>query len=77
MSSLPDRPPMRDMHLRLDSPANPSGKGTSGKLAQVACSNCGKMVGIAMRGAVPSLLELTCDRCGTNDVYHARSLRPI
>lgn len=41
------------------------------------CSSCGEVI-LAIAGSCSSaLVELSCNRCGLNDVYHVNSLRPI
>lgn len=41
-----------------------------------ACSSCEALLPVAAPASETSLLELRCPYCGTQDVYHVKTLRP-
>ncbi len=41
------------------------------------CSGCGEVVRPAKKAGAGALIELSCSRCGSNDIYHVNSLRPL
>jgi hypothetical protein len=41
------------------------------------CSGCGEVVRHARNGGAGALIELSCSRCGSSDIYHVNSLRPL
>lgn len=42
-----------------------------------ACSRCEMLLPVAPPAPSTTLLELYCSRCGTSDVYHVNTLRPL
>lgn len=41
------------------------------------CSSCGEVIRVAANAGASDLVELQCNRCGANDVYHVKCLRPL
>ena len=50
---------------RVVPPENPKG---------VCCSTCGEIIHASPDMRAGALLELSCTRCGTSDIYHSNSL---
>lgn len=43
----------------------------------IICSVCGGMLPAFYTPRGTTLLELRCNRCGTQDIYHVNALRPV
>lgn len=41
------------------------------------CSTCQSLIAVAPPQPGVSLVELRCPRCGTSDVYHINTIRPM
>jgi hypothetical protein len=41
------------------------------------CSGCGEVVRPLKNAGAGALIELSCNRCGSSDIYHVNSLRPL
>jgi predicted RNA-binding Zn-ribbon protein involved in translation (DUF1610 family) len=41
------------------------------------CSGCGEVVRPLKNAGAGALIELSCSRCGSSDIYHVNSLRPL
>jgi predicted RNA-binding Zn-ribbon protein involved in translation (DUF1610 family) len=41
------------------------------------CSGCGEVVRPLKSAGAGALVELSCSRCGSSDIYHVNSLRPL
>jgi len=41
------------------------------------CSGCGEVVRPLKNAGASALIELSCNRCGSSDIYHVNSLRPL
>jgi predicted RNA-binding Zn-ribbon protein involved in translation (DUF1610 family) len=41
------------------------------------CSGCGEVVRPLKNVGTGALIELSCSRCGSSDIYHVNSLRPL
>jgi hypothetical protein len=41
------------------------------------CSGCGEVVRPLKHAGASALIEISCKRCGSSDIYHVNSLRPL
>lgn len=47
------------------------------RLLGTHCSSCGEVIRPIKESGASTLIELSCNRCGSSDVYHVNSLRPL
>lgn len=51
--------------------------GEATKPLATRCSGCGEVVRPLKNAGASALIELSCSRCGSSDIYHVNSLRPL